>query len=91
MPDRDVLDHGVGIDREAVALGQLLHAPRALAHVEQPRRVRGLAEDDVLGDGHHRHEHEVLVHHADAELDRPRGRVDLDRLAVDEDLALVGL
>ena len=28
------------------------------------------AEGDVLGDGHHRHEREMLVNHADAEGDR---------------------
>ncbi len=33
----------------------------------------------------------MLVHHADAEADRPAGRADLDLLAAEQDLALVGL
>ena len=48
-------------------------------------------EHDVLGDRHHRDQHEVLVHHADAVLDRRLGRAELGRLAVDPDLALVRL
>ena len=47
-------------------------------------------EDDVLGDRHHRDQHEVLVDHADAVLDRGLRRAELGRLAVDQDLALVG-
>ena len=90
--DGHVLDHRVGVDGEAVALGQLAHPAGALAHVEQAAApARLAAEHDVLGHGHDRHEHEVLVHHADAELDRLRRRVDLDRLAVHADLALVGV
>ena len=48
-------------------------------------------EHDVLGDRHHRDEHEVLVHHADARGDRGVRRVDRERLPVQEHLALVGL
>jgi len=49
-----------------------------------------LSQNDVLGDGQHRHEHEVLMHHADAARDRFGRIVDGDRLAVDTDLAGVG-
>ena len=66
----------------------------ALAALEiQPAAGLGrlLAEHDVLGHGHHRHQHEVLVDHADPEVDRGRGRGDLDGLAVDQDLSGVGL
>ena len=48
------------------------------------------AEHDVLGDREHRHQHEVLVHHADAGPDRVARALEPHRLAVDEDLALVG-
>ena len=49
------------------------------------------AEHDVLGDGEDGHQHEVLVHHADAGRDRVARGAELHRLAVHEDLALVGL
>jgi hypothetical protein len=45
---------------------------------------------DVLGDGEDRDQHEVLVHHADAGGHRVPGRR-RSPVAVDEDLALVGL
>ena len=66
---------------------------RAAAPVERPSgpRVDLDAEHDVLGDGEHRHEHEVLVDHADAGGDRVARAAERDRLAVDQDLALVGL
>ena len=58
--------------------------------IEEDRiRHRLVTEQDVLGDGEDRDEHEVLVHHADAAADRVVRAVDLDRLAVEEDLALV--
>ena len=49
----------------------------------QAKRRRG--EEHVLGDGEHRHQHEVLVHHPHARSDGLRRRVD-GRRAV-EDLA----
>ena len=68
---------------------QLPRAPHRLLVVQQ-RPARGLGpQHQVLGHGHDRDEHEVLVDHADAQPDRlPRG-VDRDRLAVEQDLALV--
>src|SRR5262249_44377121 len=44
-----------------------------------------------LGDGEHRYEHEVLVHHADAGRDRVARAPEAPRMAVDQDLARVGL
>src|SRR5262249_12951984 len=49
-----------------------------------------LAEDDVLGHRERRDEPKVLVHHADACLDRVTGRVEVHLLAVELDLAGVG-
>ena len=63
---------------------------RAPCDVEPVERLDRLdAEHDVLGDGEDRDQHEVLVDHADAGADRVAGAAELDRLAVDEDLALV--
>ena len=51
------------------------------------RRLGG--EHDVLRHRHHRDEHEVLMHHPDAGVDRGLRRAELHRLAGDHDLALV--
>ena len=61
---------------------ELAHALLGAALVEQARRARLDAEDDVLGDGQRRHEHEVLVHHADAAAIASRAEANVDRLAV---------
>ena len=66
-PDRQVLDEGVGVDREAVALGQLADRCGGRARSRTPAAAGLLApEHHVLGDGEDRDQHEVLVHHADA-------------------------
>ena len=91
LADADVLDTRLRVDREAETVRQFLHALLRRAVVEEDRvRRRLVAEDDVLGDGHHRDEHEVLVHHADAVGDRVLRRVKGHRLPVDQDLPLVG-
>ena len=90
LADRDVLDRRPGIDRQPVPVGDLLHPPLRLAHVEHHAVVRWLLrEDDVLRHRHHRNEHEVLVHHPHAGLDRGGRRAEPDGLALDQDLALV--
>ena len=48
------------------------------------------AEDHVVRNRQDRHEHEVLVDHADAALDRVRRTGDLNGLTVQQDLPLVG-
>ena len=56
---------------EAERSRQLAHARARRVVVEEDAVVAGsIAEHDVLGHGHHRDEHEVLVHHADPALDR---------------------
>jgi hypothetical protein len=92
LPDRDVLDERVRVDREVEALRELPDALRRLVEVEEnPGPLRLGGEDDVLGDRHHRDQHEVLVHHPDPVVDRLARRVDPHRLALDQDLALVGV
>ena len=57
--------------RSPVALAQRLAPPRsARARSSRSAAPWLAAEHDVLGDGERRHEHEVLVHHADAGGDR---------------------
>ena len=89
--DADALDLRGRVDREAVLRRDLAHALDRLAVVEQHARLGRLdLEHDVLGDRHHRDQHEVLVHHPDPAVDRVLGRAEHDLLAVEQDLALVG-
>src|SRR5262245_5668090 len=92
LADADVLDPGVRIDRELERPRDLLDAFLGGVLVEKdPVARRFDAEHDVLCDGHHRDQHEVLVDHSDPDVDRVARRAHGDRLALDEDLALVGL
>ena len=52
---------------------------------------RFVAQHDVLGHGEDRDQHEVLVHHADAQADGIVRLCDLDLLAVHENLAAIGM
>ena len=91
LPDGDVLDERIRVDREAERPGELLHPGSRRPVVEQdPVPARLDPEDDVLRHRHHRDEHEVLVHHPDAVLDRVLRRVEGDVLAANPDLTLVG-
>jgi hypothetical protein len=89
--DRQRLDLDVRVDLEPEALAQLDDPPPRLLPVEEDRvGHRLLAEEDVVGDRQDRHEHEVLVDHADAALDRVGRAGDLRHGAVEQDFALVG-
>ena len=71
---------------------ELSDAATRLARVEEHAPAhRLLAEDDVLGHGEDRDEHEVLVDHVDAAGDGIGRTADRDLLAVKDDRALVGL
>ena len=60
-----------------------------LAPRDQPEPARLAAERQVLGHRHRRDEIDFLIDRADAERPRLAGRADLDRVAVEADLALV--
>src|SRR5215207_2497040 len=87
----DVLHIGARVHDEAEALGQLAHPLLGRVAVQQRAAARLGRQHDVLGHGHDRDQHEVLVHHPDAHPDRLARRADVDRLAAEEDLTLVGL
>ena len=92
LADRDVLDPRVGVDREPELLGDLANTlPRCGPVEEHLRLCRLVGEDDVLGHGHHRDQHEMLVDHSDPVLDRVARRREGDPLSLDQDLALVGV
>ena len=89
--DGDVLNFGVGVDGQPVALGDLHHIFARGGHV-QLHALGGLgAEDNVLGDGEGLDQHEMLVHHADAGIDGVAGIVHVDLFPVDQDIAGGGL
>jgi hypothetical protein len=89
--DREVLDQGVDRHLQAVALGDLAHLAAGGAAVQEAEPRALVPQLDVLGDGEHGDQHEVLVHHADARAHRVAGAGERDSLAVDQDLALVGV
>jgi hypothetical protein len=91
LANGDVLHERRRIDGEAVLLGELAHAALSAVLVQEDAVPRLDAEDDVLRDGEDRNEHEVLVHHPDARLDRVARGTEDDRLPAQEDLAGVGL
>jgi hypothetical protein len=88
LADRELPDLRSRIDRHVERLGRQLDLPRGVASPKQERRSP-ICESDVLGDREGLDQAEVLVHHADARLDRVARRVELDRPAVHLDLPLV--
>jgi hypothetical protein len=74
---------------EPVPTGQVGDVAPGLVQVHDPAGGRLVAQHDVLGHRERRDQHEVLVHHADAQPDRVDRAGDLHRLPVQEDLAVV--
>ena len=91
LADADVLDVRARVDAQAEPLGQLADPLLGGVAIEQRALARLGRQHDVLGHGHDRDQHEVLVHHADPHADRLARRADANRLAAEVDLALVGL
>ena len=81
-------DDGVRVDRQAVFLHKAARFALGRALVEeQAEPARLTAHDDVLRHGKRRHEHEVLVHHADAVVDGVARAEAADLLTADGDAA----
>ena len=92
LPDGDAVDRGARVDGELEGLRQVANAPLGSGLVEEDAFAPRLdAEHDVLGHGHDRNEHEVLMDHADPGFDRVLGGRELGALALEQDLARVGL
>ena len=89
--DGDIFYLCVGVDRKAVAFGDLNDIAARGFHIESRPLFRFGAEDDILRDGKGLDEHEVLMHHADAGIDSVARRIHLDFLAVYENVARGGL
>ena len=92
LADRELPDPRLRIDREPVALAQLLDALLGGARMTQDDAATlaaVVAEDDVLRDRERLDQPEVLVHHADPRVERVARRVEADPLAPELDLTLV--
>ena len=88
VADAEVLDQLVGVEAEAVGVGDPDDLGAGL--VADAVQLLG-AEHDVLQDGEVVGQHEVLEHHADAGAIASVGELNVHLLAVDLDRALVGL
>ena len=92
LTDRDVLDPRVRVDAEAELTREVVDLTTRLVVVQEHARLRRLdCKHDVLRDGHHGDEHEVLVHHPEPGCDRVLGGAERHDFAVHADLPLVGL
>ena len=90
--DGQVLDQRIGIQVESEARRHLLHGLARFRRVDEAGPAHRLeSEGDGFGDREDGDEHEVLVDHADPRGHRVPRPVEAHGLAVDEDLALVGL
>ena len=88
LADRELPDARVGVDVQLERLRDLAHlAPPGLAAEPEARPVP--AEEDVLGDRERLDQPEVLVHHADAGVERVARAAEGHALAVQADLTLV--
>ena len=88
LGDGHIAHQLVGVHVEAVAVADL---PHLAAHFLQVQPATAFQpQHDVFGRGEHVHQLEMLMDHADAQVERVVGRGDGDLFAVDEDLAAVG-
>src|SRR5437667_79144 len=81
---------GVGIDLEAVGLGEIGEGGARLGRRRPQQRRAFDAEHDVLQHREIIHQHEMLMHHADARGDGIMRAVDAAGPAADPDLAGIG-
>ena len=91
LADRQLADDLVEVHGEPVLVGQARQLAPGVGRARGDQRVLLGAEHDVLEHAERLHQHEVLVHHADADVDRVARAPDVDRLTADQHLALVGL
>ncbi len=87
-PERQVRDHGVGIEIEAEATTGFAHPRSDFASLQQAPRL-GPAEHDILDHAHRFDQHEMLMDHRDARRHRLGGAMAPQRVAAKQDLARV--
>ena len=84
------MDGGQRIDVEAVARADLAQFRFHAGAVGFQLEAALAAQHHVIEHGHVLDQHEVLVHHADAEGNRLLAVVDATRLAIEQDLPAIG-
>ena len=89
--DRQFARDGVRIDLQRVFALEPLQLGAHMRDAAFQERAAFDAEHDVFQDRERLHQHEVLVHHADARRDRRVGGMDGGFLAVDADRAGIGM
>ena len=78
LADREVGDQRLRVDLELERRRELANPGVGRVLVEQdPGAGRLVREHDVLGHGHHRDQHEVLMDHPDAAVDRVLRRLEM--------------
>ncbi len=91
-PHGQIAHVGVGFDLQLVTLGNFEDARGGLVAVQKISGAHQFGpEHDVLGDGEDGDEHEMLVDHAHAGVDRVGGRMDNHLFPIHKDFALVRL
>ena len=93
LGDLEIADAGLRVEPQMEAVDQLLRLAVESRVIEQEPgpAARLPAHEHVLGDREVRHQVQLLVDHADAEVERGPRVGDLDRLALEADLAAIGL
>ena len=89
LGDRHVVHLLVGIDVEAVAVADGLHLLGDGLAVDAA--LLRQAQDHVFRSGEHVHQLEVLVNHADSQVEGVLGRTDGDLAAIHENLSGIGV
>ena len=84
------MDEGIDRDVEPKGLRQRADALLGTSDVDQESIDHFVAKDNVFGDSQGRYQHEMLMDHAEAPFDGVVGTVDLDDVAVEQNLAFVG-
>jgi hypothetical protein len=87
QPDREIIDDRIGIDLQAIVLLEPLQFTAGLAQALIENETALGAEHDILEHGEFADQHEMLMHHTDAGLDRIGRRRNARRLSIDVDLA----
>ena len=84
------MNEGIDGDVEPKGLRQRADALLGTSDVDQESIDHFVAKDDVFGDGQGRYQHEMLMDHAEPAFDGVVGTVDLDDVAVEQNLAFIG-
>ena len=89
---RNILDLGIGIDGQAIFFRKLQYIlPGGCLINDAAKPCFFHTEHDILCNCERFHQHEVLMHHADSQLDGCIGILDNRFLTVDPDLAFIRL